>query len=113
MRTERSISVIAHEKHYFPSQFYPFLETCTYSKEFIDKQSAACTNAIEGDWRHAKVHMPSYGTHLGDHAGYLAEFMWRRANADVDKFLKLLSDINMTFREKYLSQIPSTCSLDA
>lgn len=87
--------------------------TVNHSKEFIDKQSAACTNAIEGDWRHAKVHMPSYGTHLGDHAGYLAEFMWRRANADVDKFLKLLSDINMTFREKYLSQMPSTCSLDA
>ena len=54
--------------------------TVNHSKEFIDRSSAACTNAIESDWRHAKVHMPPYGLHIGDHAGYLAEFMWRRAN---------------------------------
>ena len=84
--------------------------TVNHSKEFIDRSSAACTNAIESDWRHAKVHMPPYGLHIGDHAGYLAKFMWRRVNCDKDKFLTLLSDINMTFNEKYLHSVPSTSS---
>ena len=68
----------------------------------MNKESAACTNSIETDWRHAKVHMPHYCTHLGDHAGYLTEFMWRRSNCDKDKFITLLNDINVTFKEKYL-----------
>ena len=84
--------------------------TVNHSKEFVNKDTAACTNAIESDWRHAKVHMPSSGTHLGDHAGYLAEFMWCRKNCDSDKFLKLINDINMTFGEKYLQKVLSTSS---
>ena len=51
--------------------------TVNHSKEFVNKESAACTNSIESDWRHAKLQMPSYGPHIGDHMGYLAEFMWR------------------------------------
>ena len=81
--------------------------TVNHSKEFINKETAACTNAIESDWRHAKVHMPNYGTHLGDHAGYLAEFMWRRAHYYDDKFIQLITDINSTFNSKYLQSIPS------
>ena len=50
--------------------------------------------------------MPSYGTHIGDHAGYLAEFMWRRSNCDTDKFLQLINNINQTFNKKYLSKLP-------
>ena len=84
--------------------------TVNHSKEFIDSSTAACTNATESDWRHAKVHMPAYGTHIGDHVGYLAEFMWRRANCDKDKFITLLNDINLTFSEKYLLSVPSTSS---
>ena len=84
--------------------------TVNHSKEFIDRSSAACTNAIESDWRHTKVHMPPYGLYIRDHAGYLAEFMWRRANCDKNKFLTLLNDINMTFNEKYLHSVPSTSS---
>ena len=83
--------------------------TVNHSKQFIDTSTAACKNAIESDWRHAKVHLPPYGTHLGDHAGSLAEFKWRRANCDKDK-LTLLSDINMNFIEKYLHSVPSTSS---
>ena len=49
--------------------------TVNRSKEFINKETKACTNSIESDWRHAKVQMPQYGTHLRDHAGYLAKFM--------------------------------------
>ena len=54
--------------------------------------------------------MPSYGTHLGDHAGYLAEFMWQRSNSEKDKFLSLICDINTTFTDKYLLKTPSTSS---
>ena len=50
--------------------------------------------------------MPNYGVHKGLHAGYLAEFMWRRMNCDQDKFLCLLSDINETFEQKYLKIFP-------
>ena len=32
--------------------------TVNRSKDLIDRKSAACTNGIESDWRHAKVTMP-------------------------------------------------------
>ena len=50
--------------------------TVNHSKEFYNESNAACTNAIESDWRHAKCAMPKYGIHKGMHAGYLAEFLW-------------------------------------
>ena len=81
--------------------------TVNHSKEFVNRETAACTNAIESDWRHAKVHMPKYGTHHGQHAGYLAEFMWRRRYHDEDKFMQLLSDINTTFIKKYFNKLPA------
>ncbi|MCG8622628.1 MAG: transposase [Proteobacteria bacterium] len=80
--------------------------TVNHSKDFIDRKSAACTNGIESDWRHAKVTMPRYGVHHGMHAGYLAEFMWRRLHADDDKFLTLINDINNAFVKKYLCGLP-------
>ena len=80
--------------------------TVNHSKEFVNKESAACTNSIESDWRHAKLQMPSYGTHIGDHTGYLAEFMWRWSNCNKDKFVQLIIDINETFIKKYLMTLP-------
>ena len=82
--------------------------TVNHSKEFVNKENLACTNSIESDWHHAKLCMPKYGTHLGDHAGYLVEFMWRRSNSDDDKFLTLIKDINDTFIHKYLLKVPTT-----
>ena len=84
--------------------------TVNHSKEFVNRDNIACTNAIESDWRHAMVHMPSYGTHLGDHAGYLAKFMWCRKHCHDDKFMTLIKDINMTFTQKYLQKVPATSS---
>ena len=55
---------------------------------------------------HAKLQMPSYGTHIGDHAGYLAEFMWRCKYSNIDKFNQLITDINDNFTSKYLKKIP-------
>ena len=86
--------------------------TVNHSKEFVNKENLACTNSIESDWRHAKLHMPRYGTHLGDHARYLAEFMWRRSNSDCDKFHCLINDINQTFKCKYLEKVPTSSSWD-
>ena len=82
--------------------------TVNHSKEFLNKDTGACTNAIESDWRHAKVSIPPYGIHKGLHAGYLGEFMWRRRNYNKDKFLELLKDINFTFERKYLQKLPSS-----
>ena len=82
--------------------------TVNHSKESMNVESAACTNAIECDWQHAKVSMPRYGLHKGLHTGYLAEFMWRRRNADNDKFIQLVKDVNYTFKHKYLKSIPTS-----
>ena len=83
--------------------------TVNHSKEFLNESNAAYTNAIESDWRHAKVLMPHYGVHRGMHSGYLGEFMWRRKYMDDDKFLQLIKDINDCFKPKYL-QCSSTGS---
>ena len=82
--------------------------TVNHSKEFLNKESAACTNAIESEWRHAKVSMPKYGVHKGLHAGYLAEFMWRRRYHDADRFLQLITDVNEAYRRKYLEKCPTS-----
>ena len=31
------------------------------SKQFLNPETAVCTNSIESDWRHAKVSIPTYG----------------------------------------------------
>ena len=72
----------------------------------MNVSNAACTNSIESDWCHAKVSMPRYGVHRGMHAGYLAEFMWRRKYSDCDKFVQLINDLNEAFKLKYLSLSP-------
>ncbi len=65
-----------------------------HSKEFKNPETGACTNGIEGDWRHAKVSLPDYGVKKGDHQGYLAEFMWRRREAGSDLFLSIIQHCN-------------------
>ena len=84
--------------------------TVNHSKHFLDWRTGACTNGIESDWRHAKVHMPNYGINQGMHAGYLAEFIWRRRNTDNDLFLTLIQDINQTYVHKYLNSTPISFS---
>ena len=79
-----------------------------HSKDFIDRKSAACTNGIGSDWRHAKVMMPQYGVHRGMHVGYLAEFMWRQIHMEDDKFITLIKDINSAFQKKYLYSLPNS-----
>ena len=73
--------------------------TVNHSKEFVNPKSAACTNTIETDWRHAKVSMPTYGLHKGLHAGYLAKFLWMRKHHDKDKFMELIKTTNKLYKE--------------
>ena len=80
--------------------------TVNHSKEFRNWENGACTNAIECDWRHAKVSMPSYGVHKGLHAGYLAEFMWKRKYMNEDKFLSLINCLNVTYHNRSVTSIP-------
>ena len=48
-----------------------------HSKEFLNESNAACTNAIESDWRHAKVLMPHYGVCIYNaHLLDLIEFLF-------------------------------------
>ena len=80
--------------------------TVNHSKEFVNKSSAACTNGIECDWRHAKVSLPRYGVKQGLHAFYLGEFMWRRTCNDKDKFIELIKVLNEQFKCKILESCP-------
>ena len=82
--------------------------TVNHSKEFINKENAACTNSIESDWRHAKVMLPKYGVQRGLHAAYLTEFMWRRKYSTEDRFLQLVKDINVAFKMKYICKVPTS-----
>ena len=80
--------------------------TVNHSKEFLNIETGACTNGIEGDWRHAKALIPRYGIHKGLHAGYLGEFMWRRKFKYTDKFTSLLEHLNETYHRKSISPSP-------
>ena len=82
--------------------------TVNHSKEFMNLETAACTNAMESEWRHAKLLMPRYGVHKGLHAGHLAEFMWRRKYHNSDKLLQLIRDVNTSYRRKYLEKCPTS-----
>ena len=82
--------------------------TVNHSKEFMNLETAACTNAIESEWPHTKLLMPRYGVHKGLHAGYLAEFMWRRKYNNSDKLLQLIRDFNTSYRQKYLEKCPTS-----
>ena len=82
--------------------------TVNHSKEFMNLETAACTNAIESEWRHAKLSMPRYGVHKGLHAGYSAEFMWRRKYHNSNKLLQLIRDVNTSYCRKYLEKCPTS-----
>ena len=79
--------------------------TVNNSKQFINPETAACTNSIESDWRHAKVSMQTYGVHKGLHAAYLAEFLWMQKNHEEDKFMKLIETTNNLYKEGKLFEI--------
>ena len=80
--------------------------TVNHSKHFKDPKTGACTNRIESDWRHAKVSMPRYGVKKGQHATYLAEFMWRRKFSDDDPFKTIIEQLNYHYDKQYFKKLP-------
>lgn len=52
--------------------------TVNHSKNFKDPKTGACTNKIEGLWRHAKHRIPQYRRNKKNFTGYLAKFMFLR-----------------------------------
>lgn len=53
-------------------------EHCTvnHSKNFVDPETGAHTNQIEGLWRHAKHRIPAYRRKKSDYCAYLSKFMF-------------------------------------
>ena len=70
-------------------------ETVNHSINFVDPNTGAHTNGIEGHWRHAKQRSKrQYGTHRSMMDSYMCEWMWRQRNRDERcLFEKMLSDI--------------------
>ncbi len=51
--------------------------TVNHTYNFVDPDTGACTNLIEGSWLHAKKSFPKYGTSKDLFDSYLGAFLWR------------------------------------
>ena len=47
-----------------------------HTKNYVDPNTGAHTQSIEGLWRHCKEHLPSFGMKPVDLDEYLGSFMW-------------------------------------
>ena len=63
-----------------------------HSIEFVN-ENGDHTNKIEGHWRQAKKHFPSFGVKKLHFSSYLAEFMWRYQNKENDLFIEFIKEI--------------------
>ena len=64
-----------------------------HTYNFVDPDTGAHINTIEGLWSHAKASLPDHGR-SGDHLpGYLARFMWRKDKKREEIFANFLSEI--------------------
>ncbi|XP_039297793.1 uncharacterized protein LOC120354530 [Nilaparvata lugens] len=71
-------------------------ETVNHSLHFVNPQTGAHTQGIEGTWRLAKHRNKiQCGTNCNMLEPYLAEFMWRRKFAGHDLFQQILNHISM------------------
>ena len=73
------------------------LEDCdnfavNHSKNFVDPESGAHTQTIEGLWRHCKNFLPAFGMKPKDLSTYLGTFLWHRfcKQRKLDMFIKFL-----------------------
>ena len=69
-------------------------ESVNHSENFVDPQTGAHTNTVEGSWNLAKKrNAKHYGTHSHMVDSYLCEYMWRRRNLGNNLFDIILQDI--------------------
>ena len=69
--------------------------TVNHSKNFVDPESGAHPNSIEGMWQKMKYgcHMPQFRNVKDAHLpGYLATFMWKEGHSGSDLFVQFLKD---------------------
>ena len=68
--------------------------TVNHTKEFINKETRACTNMVESMWAKAKLrNKKQWGTHKTMLDSYLCEYMWRKRLANNDPYEQILKDI--------------------
>ena len=70
--------------------------TVNHSVEYKNKENGACTNTVEGTWRHVKRSLP-LATKKDKYDSYLGEFLWRKKNKGLDLFQCILNDVSMLF----------------
>ena len=76
-----------------PNRNYQHL-TVNHSTNFVNPQTGAATNRIEGLWNKAKSrNRKSWGTHRSMIDSYMCEFMWRERYHSSDLFEQILTDI--------------------
>lgn len=68
-------------------------QTVNHSKNFVDPATGACTNQIEGLWRHAKHRVPEYRRQKQQFTGYLSKYMFlskakKEGKEPIEEFLK-------------------------
>ena len=63
-----------------------------HSENFVDPETGAHTQTIEGLWRHCKAFLPSFGLKSRDLHTYLGAFLWHRycKQRKLDMFVKFL-----------------------
>ena len=63
-----------------------------HSENFVDPETGAHTQTIEGLWRHCKAFLPSFGLKSRDLHTYLGTFLWHRycKQRKLDMFVKFL-----------------------
>ena len=63
-----------------------------HSKNFVDPETGAHTQTIEGLWRHCKTFLPTFGMKSKDLNTYIGSFLWHRycKQRKLDMFIKFL-----------------------
>jgi len=72
--------------------------TVNHSENFVDPETLACTNTIEGTWAGVKIAIPRRNRVRKDFEEHLFEYIWRRKNglALWEGFVQALRDVVYT-----------------
>jgi hypothetical protein len=79
-----------------------------HSKNYVDPDTGAHTQTIEGLWSHVKDYLPSHGMKPCDLVSYLGAFMWVRycKQRRLDKFIHFLKCAAEIRPPTYLQKLP-------
>lgn len=91
--------------------------TVNHSKTFKDPETGACTNTIEGLWRHAKYYLPQYHREKNQYLGYLAKYLFiKKAEMEgkepLEEFFRQVSILNDSIGIKFSEIVDLRSSSD-